>query len=112
MSGLQRLTPIDLTRPNLSNVPIQLSCVPGEGDGRSDTRQLCERLSALLTNQGAIIIDDLQEDERIELKYFLRLTSSLGTSVNYLFLGVSGHISSPPGNLIYSQEEATILMVV
>ena len=28
-------------------------------------------------------------------KYFLRLTSSLGTSVNSLFLGVSGHISSP-----------------
>ena len=41
-------------------------------------------------------------------KYFLRLTSSLGTSVNSLFLGVSGHISSPPGNPIYSLEEATI----
>ena len=81
MSGLQRPSPIDLTRPNLTNVPVQLTCVPSAVDDPSDARQLCERLGALLINQGATVLDDLQESEGTELDDYLELR----LSSRYLF---------------------------
>jgi len=81
MSGLQRPSPIDLTRPNLTNVPVQLTCIPSAVDDSSDARQLCERLGTLLMNQGATLLDDLQESKIAELDDYLELR----LSSRYLF---------------------------
>ena len=71
MKGLQRATTLNLTEANLSNVPVLLSCRPKNDNASSE---LCTRLSTLLINQGAELIDDFDERRSIDSRdYFLRL---------------------------------------
>lgn len=71
MQGLQRATTLNLAQTNLSDVPVILEC---QAKDEGTANELCARLSSLLVNQGADVIDDLDGERTMEARnYFLRL---------------------------------------
>lgn len=69
MSGLHRPVVVDPQLPNLADTRVDLHCIPRDllNDERAD--RLCQRVAALLENQGAVVATHLGEGqlEDIEL---------------------------------------------